>query len=196
MTEVFVPIPRYEGYYEVSKSGNVRSVDRVVSGNGLAQSSRVVQSRLMVRHVDTRGYACVCLSANGTSAHHRVHRLVMSAFSPNNAADDLDVNHINGDKLDNNLENLEWVTRSENLIHRYRVLGQKHSMTGKFGGDHHRSVRVVGVNRSGEAICSFPSLMDAERAGYRASKISNCLSGKRKTHAGLSWTAPDLTQFV
>ena len=196
MTGRFLPIPGFEGFYEVSDEGDVRSVARKVAIKSKPGLTRTFQSKTISKIINDLGYVIATLCTGGSQRHFRVHRLVLMAFSPNPNAPYLDANHINGVKTDNRIENLEWVTRSENLIHRYRVLRQPHSMTGKFGAKHHRSISVRGLNEKDEVVQSFDSLMDAQRAGYQASKISDCLGGKRITHGGLRWEAPSLKEFV
>lgn len=71
-----------------------------------------------------RGYERVCLSSNGTAKHYQVHRLVGIAFIKNPDCKP-QINHKNGIRNDNRVENLEWVTPSENVIHSYKFLGRK-----------------------------------------------------------------------
>lgn len=73
----------------------------------------------LIGHVDRCGYHEVLFSENGTTKNHLVHRLILNTFDPRDDSDDLYVNHINGDKLDNRIENLEWCSRSENTKHSY-----------------------------------------------------------------------------
>lgn len=70
--------------------------------------------------IDRCGYREVCLSLKGKQKSVLVHRLILKSFKPCENMDKLDVNHINGNKLDNRLINLEWCTRSENINHSYR----------------------------------------------------------------------------
>lgn len=70
--------------------------------------------------VDKHGYREVCLSENGKGKHYLVHRLILSTFNPVENMERLDVNHIDGNKLNNELSNLEWCTRSENIKHSYK----------------------------------------------------------------------------
>lgn len=106
MTEAWRPVVGYEGIYEVSDAGNVR------------RSGRVLKFK---KH--TRGYRQVTLWKYGEAKYPLVHTLVAAAFiGP--CPDGYEVNHINGAKADNHLANIEYVTRSENHIHRARVLGK------------------------------------------------------------------------
>lgn len=116
MTEEWKPISGYEGYYEVSNLGNIRSVDRYVrSGNG---SLRKIPSR-PVAQVVTHGYKVVCLSRENKQKCIRVHKIVCSEFNGVGAPNEV-VNHIDGNKMNNQFDNLEWVTQKENWEHAIR----------------------------------------------------------------------------
>lgn len=113
--EEWRPIQDYEGIYEVSSLGRVRSLDRYVQGrNGSKCNRRGRQLRLTSYH---NGYVIVTLcKPNSKKKRGIVHRLVAEAFIPNPENKPV-VNHKNGIKHDNRLENLEWCTHSENNIH-------------------------------------------------------------------------------
>ena len=102
----------YEGLYEVSNLGRVRSLKR-------ATTSGVVLKQAM-----KRGYMHVCLSKENRPSTKSVHRLVAEAFIAN-PMDKPVVNHLDGDKTNNAVSNLEWATYSENELHSYIVLGKK-----------------------------------------------------------------------
>ena len=85
--------------------------------NGVIYGKR---GKPMVGYVDRCGYKEVLLSEKGTTKNYLAHRLVLSTFSPIDNVNDYDVNHKNGNKLDNRVENLEWCTRSENVTHSYK----------------------------------------------------------------------------
>lgn len=87
----------------------------------------------MKGHVDRWGYREVLFSENGKTKNYLVHRLILSTFKPVENMEQLDVNHKNGDKLDNRLENLEWCTRSENILHAYATGLEKK----QYGENHH-----------------------------------------------------------
>lgn len=183
------PVVGYEGLYEVSSDGRVFGVDRVIRTRHSTQRTKTIRGKELPLRKASGGYVSVSLSRDGKSRHHSVHRLVLMAFAGEPLACQTDGNHKNGVRTDNRIENLEWVTRSENHVHKFRVLCSRHSMTGKFDSDHHRSIGVVASDpKTGEVRLRFGSMMGAHRAGYQSSKISNCISGKRKTHAGLVWS--------
>lgn len=112
MGEIWKSVVGYEGYYEVSSLGNVRSVERIiVKSNGVAQPR---SARPMAKTLNTDGYLTVKLSKDGKSERIAVHRLVALAFIPN--PDGLsDVNHIDFDRTNSRMDNLEWVSHKENV---------------------------------------------------------------------------------
>ena len=108
MIEEWRKIVGYEGLYEVSSLGRVRSLDRYDSIN------RFRKGRILKSGTDTGGYLFVQLSSNGNEKNHSVHRLVAEAFIPN--PDNLpQVNHIDEDKSNNCVDNLEWCDREYNI---------------------------------------------------------------------------------
>ena len=111
MEEVWRPINGYEGCYEVSNIGRIKSLNRYVNPRSL----RLVRCRIMVPWI-TKGYFCVSLCRYGVIKKRYVHRLMASAFllNPNNYPC---INHKNGVKTDNIIENIEWFTYSYNNQH-------------------------------------------------------------------------------
>lgn len=108
--EVWKDIVGYEGIYEVSNYGRVKRLETLVKNK---HGYRVVKEKIL--NTPSYIYQTVFLS-NGKVKQHYVHRLVATAFIPNPLNKE-QVNHKDGNKLNNNLSNLEWVTKSENQIH-------------------------------------------------------------------------------
>lgn len=116
-------VPGYEGRYQVSDTGLVRSVDRIITKRGRwgGQVDEQREGKVLSTPSFPNGYLRVFL---GRGKCHLVHRLVAQAFCEG-YAEHLDVNHKNGVRSDNRASNLEWVTRSGNILHSYNELGRK-----------------------------------------------------------------------
>lgn len=117
--EVWRPVVGYEGYYECSNYGRVRGVDRVVTKiNGATVK---YEGKVLYPRYNHKGYLSVCLSKGCKGRYHRVHRIVATAFISEPPSDKHQVNHIDGNKANNHVANLEWVTASGNIVHAYSM---------------------------------------------------------------------------
>lgn len=134
-SEEWRPVVGFEGKYEVSNCGRVRSL--------MCQRGKRKQAWYLKGKIDRYGYPVVCLRENGRNKHIPVHRLVATAFIPNPEGKET-VNHRSGLKTDNRVSNLEWATQSEQEFHKYRVLGQKSAGFSKeYMNRHKQRVRCV-----------------------------------------------------
>lgn len=115
--EVWKDIEGYEGLYQVSTCGNVKSLPKI-RRNGTG--TYIQKERLLKPSNTSTGYKKVELCKDGKRKGFKVHRLVAIAFIPN-PDNKPEVNHIDGNKINNNIDNLEWVTSSENSIHAYET---------------------------------------------------------------------------
>lgn len=160
--EIWKPVQGYEDSYLVSNLGNIRGLKR---------------NKILKVRKSTRGYGQVNLSKRSVMKTHRVHQLVATHFLPN-PLNLPEINHLNEDKLDNRVENLEWCTRSHNVNYGNRTEKQKAKV----------SVPVVQFSLSGDQIAVYPSMIQAARElKLSHSSISECCSGKRKTLGGYMW---------
>lgn len=188
--EVWKQIEDYEGLYEVSNLGNVRSVTHVdyfYSAKGILVS-RMKRGKILGPS-DSQGYKRVHLSKGGIVRICTTHRLVAKAFipNPNNCPE---VNHLNGIRSDNRVENLEWCTKSQNIRHCYDVLKRKISpnVINVFGGDHPASTPILQYDLNGNFIREWPSAIEIQRAlNVNSPNIIACCRGKQQTSGGFSW---------
>lgn len=139
-SELFRDIPGWEGMYQVSNLGTVRSLDRiVVSCTGKAYRRK---GKIMPQHYNTDGYKVVYLTRNGCDRTLGVHRAMALAFIPNPLSKPM-TNHINAKRDDNRLENLEWCTNAENIKHSFNL-----GISDNKGDKHPRRVLTMDMVRA------------------------------------------------
>lgn len=114
MQEIWKPIAGWEKLYEISNMGNVRSLDRYVKQKDYYRFCKG-QTIKVCKHKS--GYGIVTLRNSGIQQVSKVHQLVMNTFNPNKSNKKLEINHIDGNPMNNKLENLEWCTHKQNLQH-------------------------------------------------------------------------------
>lgn len=178
--EIWKDIDGYEGLYQISSYGRVRSVEReVVYKNG---RKHFYKSQIIKPHITAWGYLQVGLHCEDNFKNGRIHRLVAEAFIPN--PDNLpQVNHKNEDKTDNRVENLEWCTAKYNTNYgtaRQRMIEKKINSTS-------RSKQVKQYTLDGQLVKSWESLHECQRNGYNHSHVSRCCRGIYKQYKGFIW---------
>jgi len=161
--EIWKDVVGYEGKYQVSNLGNVKTLSRVVkAGMGLC---RTIDDRLLTKNLHKRGYYFIKF---GDRSYRALHRIVATAFIPNPQSKPC-VNHIDGNKINNVSSNLEWCTYSENSIHSYDVLGHKSSNS-----------KPTAQYENNKIINVFESISCAAMyLGFSTAFISLICSGKR-----------------
>lgn len=117
-TEIWKDIPGYEGWYKASNTGLIKSLDRFVNSKSGCKAKR--GGKILRQRIDKHGYFKVFISANGKRKNLLTHRLIASSFIPN-THNKPQVNHKDGNKLNNNDWNLEWNTGFENQQHAFNT---------------------------------------------------------------------------
>lgn len=118
MKEVWSDIDEFEGFYQISNFGRVKSLPKTMGNN-----NHLSPEKIMTPKIDKYGYQCVtlcCQKEKGKRKYKTIHRLVATAFinNPNNLKT---VNHKDGNKLNNNVNNLEWMTNKDNVQHAWAI---------------------------------------------------------------------------
>lgn len=183
--EIWKDIPGYEGLYMVSNHGRVKCLERTVN---CGLGARVVPEKIKVNSVDSQGYEYVWLW-NKTGRTQRVHRLVCLAFIPN-SDDKPCIDHINGNRRDNRVENLRWCTHRENsnfdIAH--ERMSKNAPWRGKYGSSVPWSRGVIQYGLDGRLICDYDAIITASRVtGVKHGLISACCRGAQKTAGGYIW---------
>ena len=166
-----------EGYpdYQVSNMGRVKSLERFRKGKH--NSLVFVNEKILKNSKNKNGYLCVNLCKEGKPKKYYIHRLVASAFlpNPNNLPE---VNHINENKTDNRVENLEYCDRKYNNNYGTRNERVIKSL----------SIPILQFTKDGEFIRKWDSAIEVEKKIiFYSSSITACCKGKRKTCGGYRW---------
>lgn len=170
--EAWLPIKNYEGKYEVSNLGRVRNLHAM-------RNTKDTGVRVLKPHVATNGYYCVHLFKDGKRKLHTIHRLIAIAFIPNPNGY-REVNHIDENKLNNSLDNLEWVTHKYNIAYSHNI-EKAYSKT--------RRAVLVHDKKTKEFVGEYKSAREAARElGCYVWNINDCLKGRLKTYRGYIFT--------
>lgn len=138
--EYWKPIPEFEGLYEISTFGNIKRIQRYVKNrNGY----RLLNEKIISTKLDKDGYNLVTLYKDKEQYTFRVHRLVAKTFLLNTNLNKIQVNHKNGIKSDNRVENLEWVTPKENIIHSIKTGLKKNFKTSNHNGENNPNSKLT-----------------------------------------------------
>ena len=163
--ETWKAIAEYEGLYEVSDMGRVKSL-------------KYGKENILKPQNNTWGYLQVCLRKDGHTKQLLVHRLVAKAFIPNPQGLET-VNHKDEVKTNNTVSNLEWMSKKDNInygTHNKRVAESLSKQVKMFD------------KSTGGLLTTFPSLMEAVRVtGINQGNISSCCNGKKKSAGGYIW---------
>lgn len=170
MIEIWKDIPNYEGIYQISNYGNVRRLNKW----DLNRREYYENIHNIKLKPNTKGYLHVDLSKNQNVKRRDVHRLVAEAFIPN-PENKPEINHIDGNKQNNRADNLEWNTRSENLLHLAYKL-------------HYKVKPVLQYDLNGNFVKEWEGArIAAKKCGFSRSQIAATCIGKRKSANNFLW---------
>ena len=173
--EVWRDIPNYEGIYQVSNLGRIKSLERI-DARGYRLKEKILKPGLVC------GYYQVSLYKNSKVKHYMVHRLVWEAFN-GTIPEGYEVNHINEVKTDNRLSNLNLMTHKENMNYGSRTeRSAKKQINGKL------SKVVLQFTLDNILVKEYQSAHQVERElGFNRGNICSCCNGKLKTAHGFIW---------
>ena len=171
MTEEWKDIKDYEGLYQVSNWGRMMSLNYRKTG----------KSKLMKLMKNKKGYLTVVFHKNGEYKRYLVHRLVAEHFIPN--PDNLpQVNHLDEDKTNNSVDNLEWCDNKENSNH-----GTRNERISSANTNGKLSKTVLQFTLSGDLIREWVSMAECTRNGFRQSAVCRCCRGEKPQYKGFKW---------
>lgn len=177
--EIWKDVEGYEGKYIISNTNKIVSLD----------FKRTGVRKQMIPRIGTTGYYMIVLCKDGKPKNHRMHRLIAKAFIPN-PENKGDINHIDGNKLNNDISNLEWNTRQENINHAYKIGLSKASDLSRKLTSERMSKPVINIVTGEE----FASITEAEiKNGLKQYTLRHKLSKYCNNKEGLIFKFKDDT---
>lgn len=177
MNERWVKIPGYEGLYEVSNMSRIKSVDRCFVRNGVTV---YLKGQLLKQHLSKRGYWCVKLSNGGKTKTKTVHRFVgLFIKNPQSLPD---INHKDGNKTNNHIDNLEWCNHTQNMQHAI-----KNGLINRLSGEDNKLTKKIKDKETGKV---YPTIRHAvNEIGINRNTLVSYLSGHRNNKTNLVYSS-------
>lgn len=171
MEEIWKDIEGYKGLYQISNLGRIYSIKT---------------NKIRKFYKTSKGYLRVSLCLNGKNKNFLIHQLVAKAFLPN-PENKLQVNHIDGIKTNNRVNNLEWVTNYENIVHAEINGLRKNSIQNLINNNNRKKRKVIQYDLEGKIIKKYNSIFETKEYGFRIGDVCRVCKRKRKTHLGYIW---------
>lgn len=180
----FIPIDEISSRYEVSNIGRIRCISgNCKTGNG---GYRSVKSIIRKTQIGRDGYECITLKVNGKSKSYKIHRLVSMAFI-DNPENKPCIDHINTIKTDNKIENLRWVTYSENNMNPLTIK-RKIGISTINPWNARRRKKVYQYTLNGELVNVWDSAYSAKKEGFKQRPIHKCCTNAKKSYGDFIWS--------
>jgi len=193
-TEKWVDIINYEGLYQISSFGRIKSMNRIV--NTKDGHKKHLKSTVLKQYIRDSGYLKAAISKDCRLKTFDIHRLVGIYFVPNPEKKP-EVNHKKGVKTDNRAVRLEWSTSSENAKHKFDIGLQKGYWSGKKGKNHHASKEVIQYDMSMNFIKKWDCVPDICRStGFSNSTIYACCEEKERLINGVIYKRKSAFGFI
>lgn len=174
--------------YQVSNLGRIRSVDRIVKS--AYNSKRKMSEKILKPNIKSRYPSITLYDNDGKAENKTIHRIVATTFIPNPNNYPV-VNHKDGNRLNNCVDNLEWCTQSHNVKESYRLGLERPNLTslGKYGKLNKKAKKIKQIDRNTNKIINcFYGITEANRkTGINFRNIHLCLQNKRKSAGGYKW---------
>ena len=184
--EIWKDIEGYEGLYQVSNFGSVKRLESIVSATSKKGNEfKIIVPKKILKNRLCCGYYIVGLCKDSKSKNYRVNRLVAKAFIPNPNNYPC-VNHKDGNKLNNDVDNLEWCTYSYNNKEAYRLGLKKPTWTGRCYDKHPTNQKVIQLDLDDKEIKLWNSIQQAQDY-LKINNISAVCRKKQKTAGGYKW---------
>lgn len=194
--EIWKDIPNYEGFYQASNLGRIKRIQR--NAKHPHSKIRLLKEKILIPYEQIPpgrrdGYLRTTLFNNGKSQKKFTHNLIAITFIDGKTSEKKFVNHIDGNKKNNTLSNLEWVTSSENINHAFENELRKRGF-GKLFSNKSRAINQLTLN--GEIIMSYPSINSAhELTKISKGNIGSVCRNMRQSAGGFRWQYANLKQI-
>ena len=184
MKEIWKDIKSYEGLYQISNTGKIKSLERYKDNHSKKQ---LVKEKIRKQIISKTGYYTCMLTKNGNLKLFKVHRIVAEAFIPNPNNYPI-INHIDGNKLNNNVDNLEWCSYSHNEKEAYKLGLIKNNTYGLKKYTDSLKKKIKQYDLKGNFLKEWNSVSEIKKElNYETTNICSCCKGKRKTAYGYKW---------